>query len=176
MVATTSRPDEPRRSTTSPDFSFASVFHADSVIVIEGCESKPAVIKQLVEQLATTRRLGRHHTQEIIDRIIHRENLASTAFGRGFAFPHLRTRYVHDFIGAIGILPAGVSFNSSDGDQTKLVFLTLSPFVNRQQHSELLSRVVSLLGNKAATVRLIQIDNPIAFHRTLCSLDSRSPT
>jgi len=155
------------------DRSFARVFHTDAIIVFGEDATKSTVITQLVDRLAKTARLCSEHTAEIIDRISSRERMASTAFGRGFAFPHLRTLHVQEFIGAIGIFPSGVAFDSNDGDQTKVVFLTLSPHADRGQHIELLSRLVSLLSNKAAIIQLTTSNNALSLYQSLCRLDSR---
>ncbi len=173
MDATTAKPVEPFVFATTPNLSFANVFHADAVLRFGEHETKSSVITQLVRRLADTGRMASKFTSEVIDKINNREHLASTAFGRGLAFPHLRTHHVQAFAGAIGILSRGLSFDSNDGDETKLAFLVLSPYNDREHHIELMSRLVSLLGNKADTVRLIQNDNPLSFHRTLCSLDTR---
>ncbi|TWU47021.1 PTS sugar transporter subunit IIA [Rubripirellula reticaptiva] len=173
MTVSTVPANDRNHPSIAPDLSFASVFHADTVMVLGERETKLSVVAKLVQRLSNTGRLGVNQTNEIIHRITFRESLASTAFGRGLAFPHLRTPHVKNFIGSIAILPSGVPFDSNDGAETKLVFLTLSPYASREHHTQLLSRLVSLLSNKAAAVQLIKNENATAFHRTLCRFDAR---
>ncbi|TWU40132.1 PTS system mannose-specific EIIBCA component [Novipirellula aureliae] len=172
MESSTYQPTQSSDPAVEPGLSFSNVFHADCIMVLGDGETKSSVIAQLVKRLAKNGRLCPSQDDFVAHRIKYRESLASTAFGRGLAFPHLRTPYVDDFIGAIGILPSGISFDSNDGAKTKLVFLTLSPYASRQHHTQLLSRLVSLLSNKAAAVRLLHNVNPTVFHRILCSFDS----
>ena len=128
------------------------------------------MIASLVERLVATGRLHGEHAPRIIDEICRREHLASTAFGHGLAFPDLRTPMVSGFMGAVGFQPSGIAFDSNDGKPTKLVFLTLSPCADRSDHDELLSRLVSLLSNKAKTIRLTTSDSIDDLHQTLCQI------
>lgn len=150
--------------------SMADVFHCDDVLRLEACHDKASAIRQLVDQLVQSHRLADRYASQVIAEIHQREGFASTAFGRGFAFPHLRTPFTQAFIGAIGMIPAGLCFDANDRQNTKLIFLILSPLNERREHTELLSRLVSLLGNTAVTLRMMQCDQASALHQTLCAL------
>jgi PTS system nitrogen regulatory IIA component len=110
-------------------------------------------------------------SSRIADSIIRREGFASTALGRGFAIPHLRTPHVSRFVGAIGYSPEGIDFGSIDRTPTKLVLLVLSPYDSRVQHAQLLGCLVNLLRCKTLEFTLSQAANPAAIYRRLCELD-----
>lgn len=165
---------EPALQGPPQETSFTSVFHDDAIVVFADGETKSSVISTLVQRLVVTGRLNPKCADEVTRQIQQRESLASNAIGRGFAFPHLRSHCVQEFVGAIGILPAGIPFDSMDGSPTKIVFLTLSPHACRRQHTELLSRLVSLLSNRATTVRMVEDHNAIRLHRNLCWLDGQT--
>jgi len=175
MTSSTAGSDDTEQTKSDPPvrFSFSEIFQPNCVESIRGGTGKSSVISLLVRLLASTERIGREHAEGIIQKILDRERHCSTAFGKGLAFPHLRTPEVTHFVGAIGIALDGVNFGSADQSPTKLILLTLSPHDDRQQHSELLSRLVSLMKDKAIALQLSQQTQPADLHRYLCELDGR---
>jgi CBS domain-containing protein len=65
--------------------------------------------------------------QAIIKAVLEREDLGSTSFGRGFAFPHARTDAVDDLYIAFGIARNGVADKTPDGFPIKAICLLLTP-------------------------------------------------
>jgi PTS system fructose-specific IIA component/PTS system nitrogen regulatory IIA component len=56
-----------------------------------------------------------------------REELGSTGIGRGVAVPHTKHASVEKLIGTVGVSPAGLDFESLDGQSASLFFLLVSP-------------------------------------------------
>ena len=119
-------------------------------------------------------RIDRAHAEEIISGLMERERYGSSAIGKGLAFPHLRTRSVDHFVGAIGVAPEGIPFGSLDQQPTHFVFLTLSPWDEREEHVLLLSRLVSLMGDKAITLQLREGMRPQQVYEYLSDLDRQN--
>lgn len=165
--------DRLRQQTYPRAPSLPEIFRPDSVLRFIDCESKSSAIDKLVRQLVATGRLAAKDANEIAQQINDREICASTALGKGFAFPHLRTHSIREFVGAIGMVPNGINFNSADRDVTQLIFLVVSPYNERQSHLDVLSRLASLLSNTAIIIRLTQCNDPMTFYRALCDLDHR---
>jgi nitrogen PTS system EIIA component len=65
--------------------------------------------------------------QAILKAVAQREDLGSTSFGRGFAFPHARTDVVTDLFIAFGIVNNGVLDKSPDNIPIKGICLLLTP-------------------------------------------------
>ena len=63
----------------------------------------------------------------ILQMLMSRENLGSTAVGPGIAFPHGRTLAVQRLTILIARCQAGVDFDSEDGGKTHLFFVLIAP-------------------------------------------------
>ena len=79
---------------------------------------KAEALNELVDALIAGTDIKNKET--ILQMLQSRENLGSTAVGPGVAFPHGRTVAVQRLTILIGRHPAGVDFDSEDGDPTHL--------------------------------------------------------
>jgi mannitol/fructose-specific phosphotransferase system IIA component (Ntr-type) len=160
---------------TSPGrVALSEVFTSECIEPISGRSSKKETLRRLVEVLVEQRRLAVRHCETVTRRLIERERYVSSAIGKGLAFPHLRTNDVDQFVGAIGVASPGIDFESLDQQPTRLVFLALSPSVCREQHVDLLSRLVSLMQDKTMSMRMNHLIDAQSLHRYLCDLDDQS--
>lgn len=131
------------------------IYRRDCFQIIEQRASKEEVISSLVGLLVDQSRFEARYAKSITEKLLRRERFGSSAIDKGFAIPHLRTRDVDDFIGAVGIAPHGVNFDSIDREPTKLILLTLVPFDQRYQHVQLLSRLAHLMRNKQLDMQIL---------------------
>jgi PTS system fructose-specific IIA component/PTS system nitrogen regulatory IIA component len=92
-----------------------------------GSDEKPAIIRELVESLATAGAVSAADVEGIVAAIMKREELGSTGIGRGVAVPHTKHASVEKLVGTVGVSVEGVDFNSLDGDKVNLFFLLVSP-------------------------------------------------
>lgn len=162
-----------RGAAHSDSVALVDVFGSDCIVRISST-TKADAIRCLVSVLVNNHRVDASRAEEIIRNLMRRESYGSSAFGNGFAFPHLRTSEVQRFTGAIGVAPEGLSFESLDHRPTKLVFLTLSPIASREQHMNLLSRMFNLMRDKAISMQLHHCIQPIEIYRYLQDLDDQS--
>jgi nitrogen PTS system EIIA component len=169
---------EDRRSESLSGFEFplTSIFRRNCVQIIRPAMGKSSVISLLVETLAREEHIKRDHAEGIVAELLQRESHGTSAIGKGLAFPHLRTHDVEHFVGAIGVAPDGVNFGALDAEPTKLVFLTLSPWADRERHMALLSRLVSLMQDKAINMQLHHQIQPEDVYEYLIDLDNQSQT
>lgn len=63
----------------------------------------------------------------LADAVWDREELASTALGKGVAVPHARMDDAASFVVGAAIAPKGIDFNAPDGAPVHVVFLMVSP-------------------------------------------------
>ena len=169
-----SRLPESGGSTAALGLPLTSVFRPNCIELIRPATGKSSAISLLIQTLAREERLDRQHAEKIICQLIEREPHSSSAIGKGLAFPHLRTHDVDHFVGAIGVAPEGMNFGSRDQQPTKLVFLTLTPWEHREEHVNLLSRLVRLMQDKVVTMRLNHQIRPQDVYQYLTDLDEQT--
>jgi PTS system fructose-specific IIC component len=92
-----------------------------------------------------------------------REQESTTAVGDGIAIPHAKT----DAVSAPGLaamtVPAGVDYDSPDGEPSNLIFLIAAPNTKDNVHLEVLSKLSALLMDDDFTAKLRAAKTPQEF-------------
>ena len=109
---------------------------------------KEDVIKELVDVLIEAGEVEKDKRAELIEALMARESLGSTAIGQGVAIPHAKSEYVKELIAAFGISKKGVDFDSLDGEMVYIFFLLLAPQDSAGPHLKALARISRLLKDK----------------------------
>lgn len=109
-----------------------------------------------------SRVLAEHHPQIVRERLVEvlleRENLGSTAIGEGIAIPHGKLPKLPGVVAAFGRSRNGVDFQSLDGGLTQLFFLLVAPEDASGAHLKALARVSRLLRDKEFRRRLLDAE------------------
>lgn len=142
---------------------------------IEPSSSKDAVITQLTELLVLQNRCDQRYVPQIVQQVLQRERFGSSAIGNGIAIPHARTPFIDQFVGAVGIASHGIDFGSSDRRPTKLIFLTLAPFHDRDGHVLMLSRLAHLMKDERLSMHLLHAITADDLFALLADMDGESP-
>ncbi len=96
----------------------------------------------------------------ILEMLLNRESLGSTAIGKGVAFPHGRTLAVRDLSIAFARSARGVDFDSTDKKPTHAVFLIIAPPQDRDNvYLQVLGRIVDLIKDDASRDRVVGAAN-----------------
>ena len=96
----------------------------------------------------------------ILEMLLNRESLGSTAIGKGVAFPHGRTLAVRDLSIAFARSARGVDFDSTDKKPTHAVFLIIAPPQDRDNlYLQVLGRIVDLIKDDASRERVQAASN-----------------
>ncbi len=111
-------------------------------------ENKPAVVREMVKALEEAGSIDSAETESIIKAILKREDLGSTAIGRGVAVPHTKHPSVDRLVGMVGISQEGVDFDSLDGEKVHLFFLVISPPDRPGDHLRALENISIKLRNE----------------------------
>jgi mannitol/fructose-specific phosphotransferase system IIA component (Ntr-type) len=85
--------------------------------------------------------------EEIKRLFIKRENLNSTAIGKGAAAPHIFSAEFKEFLFSIAYIKKGVDFNAPDGKSVYLVFLIMSDEQEVGLHLKILGQIATLIRN-----------------------------
>jgi nitrogen PTS system EIIA component len=95
----------------------------------------------------------------VLESLLERERIQSTAVGSGIAIPHCFTDEIADLVIVVARAPGGIAFDSFDGRPTHVVFLLMG---NRQEHGlhlKALARIARLIKSTAFIDRVVAADS-----------------
>jgi mannitol/fructose-specific phosphotransferase system IIA component (Ntr-type) len=109
---------------------------------------RDAVISELVDALIASGAADPSLRQELVSRVLERERIGSTGFGKGIAVPHVKHKNVKKLAAAVGLSPAGIDFNALDHQPVYTVFLLLSPADRPDDHLQAMEVVFKHLSQE----------------------------
>jgi len=109
---------------------------------------KEDVIKELVDALIEAGDIEKRARNKLIEFLMNREALGSTAIGQGIAIPHAKSDCVGKLVAAFGLSKKGVDFDSLDGEPAYIFFLLVAPQDSAGPHLKALARISRLLKDK----------------------------
>jgi fructose-specific phosphotransferase system IIA component len=109
---------------------------------------KEEVIRELVDALINAGDIEKRYRNKLIDALMTRESLGSTAIGQGIAIPHAKSDCVTKLLAAFGLSKKGVDFDSLDGEPAYIFFLLVAPQDSAGPHLKALARISRLLKDK----------------------------
>jgi PTS system nitrogen regulatory IIA component len=111
--------------------------------------------KQTLQELAAhAARLTGENERAILEVLMQREKLGSTAVGNGVAIPHGKLPKLGRLFGLFARLERGIDFDALDSQPVDLIFLLLAPEAAGADHLKALARVARLLRDPEITRRL----------------------
>ena len=106
--------------------------------------------------------------QELTTEILKREELMSTAIGRGIAIPHVRLASVTDLVMAVGISRTDIiDFNTIDDTPVRLLFMIAAAYNQHSYYLQTLSFFSSRLKNQELRDGLLAVETPMAAYNLL---------
>jgi len=109
---------------------------------------KVDVIRELVDALIDAGEIEKKCRNKLIDALMNRESLGSTAIGQGIAIPHAKSDCVNKLVAAFGLSKKGIDFDSLDGELAYIFFLLIAPQDSAGPHLKALARISRLLKDK----------------------------
>lgn len=96
----------------------------------------------------------------IIEMLLNRESLGSTAIARGVAFPHGRTLAVRDLSVVFGRSVKGVDFDAVNKEPTHLFFLIIAPPQDKDNlYLQVLGQMVNVIKEDTARDELLAVSS-----------------
>jgi nitrogen PTS system EIIA component len=124
----------------------------EAIIPAMRATTKSEALDELASVLATLHpEIDRARLLQVL---LDREALGSTAIGEGIAIPHGKLPRVANVVAVFGRSPQGLDFDSLDGNPTRLFFLLVAPEDSAGIHLKALARVSRLLKDKSFRDRL----------------------
>ena len=90
----------------------------------------------------------------LVEALMEREHLGSTAIVTGMALPHAKINGVEDILIAVGRSKTGIHWGARDGQPVHLIFLMLAPVKAATSYLQTLSILSRVLKNNADCAEL----------------------
>ena len=125
--------------------SFAELLPKQSVIFDLQATSRDEALREILTKVQSNGGVKTEHFDEILAKLIEREELGSTGVGNGIAVPHTKHSLFTKPIVCIARSGKGVTFGALDGEPVYLYFMLLSPDKNATDHLKALTFISTAL-------------------------------
>ena len=106
--------------------------------------------------------------RELSQEILKREELMSTAIGRGIAIPHIRLASITDLVISVGIGQTDIQdFEAMDGEPVRLVLLIAAAYNQHAYYLQTLSFFSTRLKNPSVRNALLASKSPEEAYKLL---------
>ena len=135
--------------------------------------SKEETIKELVDLLIDAGEIDKKDRAKIVESLMAREVLGSTAIGHNVGIPHSKLDCVKRLVAAFGVSVRGVDFDSLDGEPVYIFFLLLAPQDSAGPHLKALARISRLTKDRYFRDSLRQAPDVKAILKILMQEDDK---
>lgn len=142
----------------------ADLVTAAAVLPSVKATSKKQVLQEIAHKASDLHGL---HCGTIVNGLVAREKLGSTAMGNGVAIPHTRIEGLDQIVGVFARLDKPVDFEAADSQGVDLVFALLAPEAADANHLRALAKVSRTMRDNEIRVKLRASDNADALHALL---------
>ncbi len=122
---------------------FSTILKPSCAAVGLDAQDKAGALAAVTRLLASGGNAGT--AEELLSKVLAREELASTGIGEGVAIPHATVPGVPETVMAVARLAKPVDFTAIDGQEVDLVFLLAGPEGSSGVHLQILSKLARLL-------------------------------
>lgn len=130
-----------------------NILSPDRIVFLNHSTKHDALV-ELADNLSTAPQVK--FAQELTSEILKREELMSTAIGRGIAIPHVRLSSVTDLVMSVGISKTDIiDFQAIDDTPVRLLFMIAAAYNQHAYYLQTLSFFSSKLKNKELRDALI---------------------
>ena len=148
-----------------------NILSPDRILFLNYAKKRDALVS-LAENLAGSPQIKSR--QELVAEILRREDLMSTAIGRGIAIPHVRLSSVTDLVVSVGISQVDIiDFQSLDDVPVRLLFMIAAAYNQHAYYLQTLSFFSSKLKNNLLRSALVAAKTPQEVYALLISQDEK---
>jgi len=145
----------------SPQFAsvqLENIISPDRILFLNHSTKRDALLA-LSDNLANAPQVK--NRQELAAEILKREELMSTAIGRGIAIPHVRLSSVTDLVVSVGISQCDIiDFQTLDDQPVRLLFMIAAAYNQHAYYLQTLSFFSARLKNKDLRTALLEAKTP----------------
>ena len=142
-----------------------NILSPDRIIFLNHSTKHDALL-ELANNLSTAPQVKM--SNELAVEILKREELMSTAIGRGIAIPHVRLSSVTDLVMSVGISKCDIiDFQAIDDVPVRILFMIAAAYNQHAYYLQTLSFFSSKLKNKELRDALLAVNDPMEAYRLL---------
>jgi PTS system nitrogen regulatory IIA component len=135
-----------------------NIISPDRIVFLDYAAKRDA-LQALAENLARAPQVK--NRQELIFEILKREDLMSTAIGRGIAIPHVRLASVTDLVVSVGISRTDIiGFQALDDEPVRLIIMIAAAYNQHAYYLQTLSFFSARLKNRELCAALLGAETP----------------
>ena len=117
---------------------------------------KPGVLAALADAAVAGGAVAPDRRDEVLQALLDREEKMSTGMQYGLAIPHAKTECVSSLVTLVALAPAGIPFESLDGEPANIFIATLSPPEDANSHIRFLALVTRQLNNRRVREKVLE--------------------
>lgn len=144
----------------------SDALHPTRIVHLQA-RTKSQALQELLTVAAAS--LGLPQTEDLMQRVLDREAICTTAVSRGVAIPHARSTQIDNVVATLGISRSGLDFNSPDGEPVHLVFLILSSEIATPSYLSVLGRTARIFHRDDMRQDILEIDDPGAIIQAIAN-------
>ena len=142
-----------------------NILSPDRIIFLNHSTKHDALL-ELTNNLSTAPQVKM--SNELAVEILKREELMSTAIGRGIAIPHVRLSSVTDLVMSVGISKCDIiDFQAIDDVPVRILFMIAAAYNQHAYYLQTLSFFSSKLKNKELRDALLAVNDPMEAYKLL---------
>ena len=141
----------------SGNIQLENIISPDRIVFLDFSAKRDALLA-LVDNISTAPQIK--NRQEMAQEILKREDLMSTAIGRGIAIPHIRLYSITDLVVSIGISRTDIiDFQALDEEPVRLLFMIAAAYNQHAYYLQTLSFFSARLKNQGLRNTLLSAAN-----------------
>ncbi|GAB4384452.1 MAG: PTS sugar transporter subunit IIA [Phycisphaerales bacterium] len=113
----------------------------EAVVADLASQDRDEVIAELIDAVIAAGRVDASLRDQLIGKVLEREKMSSTGFGRGVAVPHVKHPSISELVATVGLSQKGVDFNALDKQPVYSIFLLLSPENRPEEHLQAMETI-----------------------------------
>ena len=153
--------------------SFAELLPQNSIIYDLKATQRDEALRETLTRLKEIGSVKEDDFEEVLAKLVEREELGSTGVGNGIAVPHTKFQVFSKPMLCIARSSKGISFGALDGEPVYLFFTLLSPDKNATDHLKALTFISTALRDEFFCKFLKNANNEEEMLDTIHEMDEK---
>ena len=149
----------------------SDVLERETIIPDLQSKTKEEVVKELAENLSAAHPVI--NQEKLIEVLMEREKLCSTAVDSGVAIPHAKLSGISDIIAGFGRSVQGIDYDSLDAELTHLFIILVAPETSIGAHIQLLARISKIFRNPDLRAKLMTLETKDDIYDSIVMEDAK---